>query len=374
MIQIVPVTSKAQQKEFIHFPWKVYKGNPHWVPPLISDMKKMLKPDFPFYEYGTLQLFLAYRGKELVGRVGASLNPLYEQHHEKNVGFFGFFECINDQAVANALLKAAEDWLREKGMTKVHGPTSPSSTYEYGLLVEGFDDAPRIMMAYNPPYYQQFIENYGFTKVKQLYAYKMTAEGVMQNEKLRRGVEAAKKRYNIRIQPIDIPNLKDEIKKLKFIYNEGWENNWGHVPFTDKEIDMVAYSIKPVADNSLIFFVYVNEELAGMVVAVRDINYIIQKIDGKLFPLGWYHLLFNKKLRNQIKWMRVILLGLLPKFRGRAIDAVMYYELIRAGLELGCQYGEGSWILEDNDMMNRGMQAVNGEIYKRYNVYEKPLV
>lgn len=373
MIKIVPITSKSQENDFIRFPWKIYKGNQYWVPPLISDMKKMLKKDFPFYEYGTLQLFLAYKNDELVGRIGASLNPLYEQHHEKNVGFFGFFECINDQEVANELFKAADEWLRSKGMTKVHGPTSPSSTYEYGLLVEGFDDSPRIMMVYNPPYYQQLIENYGFQKVKQLYAYKMTAEGVMANEKLRRGVEIAKKRYNIRIQPIDIPNLKEEVKKIKYVYNEAWENNWGHVPFTEREIDMIAYSIKPVADRSLIFFTYINEELAGLVVAVRDINYIIKKIDGKLFPFGWYHLLFNKKLRNQIEWMRVILLGLLPKYRGKAIDAVMYYELIRASLELGCKYGEGSWILEDNEMMNRGMEAVNGEIYKRYNVYERNL-
>lgn len=373
MIKIVPVTTKAQQKLFIHLPWKIYKNYPHWVPPLLDDMRKMLKPDFPFYEYGTLQLFLAYKDEELVGRVGASTNPIYEEHHEKNVGFFGFFECINDQEVAHALLDAAMEWLRKQGKTKVHGPTSPSSTYEYGLLVEGFDDEARIMMTYNPPYYQQLIENYGLIRVKQLYAYKMTAEGVMGNDKLARGVEIAKKRYNIRIQPIDIKNLKEEVKKIKYVYNEAWENNWGHVPFTDKEIDMIAFSIKPVADPSLIFFVYVNEELAGLVVAVRDINYIIKKIDGKLFPLGWYHLLFNKKLRNQIQWMRVILLGLLPKFRGKAIDAVMYYELIRAAQALGCKYGEGSWILEDNEMMNRGMQAVNGEIYKRYNVYEKPL-
>jgi len=373
MIEIVAVKTKAQQKAFIHFPWKVYQGNPHWVPPLLDDMWKLLKPNFPFYEYGELQWFLAYRGKDLVGRIGASVNPLFEEHHEKNVGFFGFFECLNDQEVADALFRAAEDWLRAKGKTKVHGPASPSSTYEYGLLVDAFDDSPRIMMTYNPPYYATLIEQYGFVRVKQLYAYKMTAEGVMANEKLKRGVEAAKKRYNVRIQPIDIPNLKEEVKKLEYVYNGAWENNWGHVPFTHREIEMISFAIKPVADASLIFFVYVNEELAGMVVAVRDINYIIKKIDGRLFPFGWYHLLFNKKLRNKIEWMRVILLGLLPKFRGKAIDAVMYYELIRAGLDLGLKYGEGSWILEDNEMMNRGMLAVNGELYKRYNVYEKPI-
>jgi len=372
MIKVVPVESKKQEKIFIRFPWKIYKNDPHWVPPLIKDMKDMLSPKHPFYEYGKLQLFLAYKGDEVVGRIGASLNSLYDEHHGAGTGFFGFFESIDDQEVANALLDAAMDWLRKNKQTKVQGPASPSSTYEFGLLVEGFDDSPRIMMVHNAPYYQKLIENYGLEKAEGLYAYKMTPDKIFANEKLKRGVNIAKKRYDIEIRPINMKKMTEEVDKIKKIYNEAWEVNWGHVPFTDKEIDMIAEGIKPVADPELIPFVYVKGELAGMAVAVRDVNHIIKELDGKLFPFGFLKLL-SKKRRSKIPWMRVILLGLLPKYRGKGIDAVIYYHLIEESLKMGLKYGEASWILESNPMMNRGMRVVSGEVYKRYNVYEMDL-
>ena len=254
----------------------------------------------------------------------------------------------------------------------MNGPASPSSTYDYGLLVDGFDDSPRIMMTYNPEYYIKLIEGAGLGKVKQLYAYKMTAEGVMADKRLARVVGLIQKRYEVTMEPIrmDKKGLKEDVAKIKQVYNEAWDPNWGHVPFTETEIDAVAEGIKPVADPELILFCYVKGELAGMAVAVRDVNLITKDFGGKVLPFNIFKIL-SKKNREKVEWMRVILLGLLPKFQGKGIDAVFYWTLIQNSLKLGLKYGEASWILEDNEMMNRGMQNVNGEIYKRYNLYEK---
>lgn len=371
MIQIVPVETPAQRKTFMMLPWKIYKNDPNWVPPLLMDLKKMFNPaKHPFYEYGTMKLFLAYKNNELLGRIAAITNDRYDHYHPREngkTGFFGFFESVNDQEVANALLDRAKTYLQEIGMAFMNGPASPSSNYEFGALSEGFDDAPRVMMSYNPSYYIKLYENYGLNLVKTLYAYKIDADTVFNNEKLKRGAELVKKRYNVELRPINMKDLKSEVQKVKDIYNRAWELNWGYVPLTDKEIDVMAEELKMTAEPKLMPFVYVNGQLAGMAIATLDFNLLLKKINGRLFPFGIFTLLTQKK---RIKWMRIILLGLLPEFRGKGLDAPLYYELVKNGLELGLTHAEGSWILEDNVEMNRGMEVVSAKIYKKYQVFE----
>lgn len=368
MLQILPVQSRRDQKAFIHLPWVIYKDDPYWVPPLISEMKTWFKRNHPFYEYGEMQFFIAKMNTQVVGRIAAINNPLYEQHHGINMGFFGFFESINDQNVANALLEAAEKWLNHRGITQIQGPANPSSNYEIGLLIEGFEDSPRIMMTYNPPYYEQLILNFGFKKVKNLLAYKVDAAEALKNKKLQRVVGLAKKRYGLTVRNFDLKNLKQEVMHLKKVYNAAWEPNWGHVPFTDKEIDAMAAGLKPIAESKLLVFGEIDGEVVAIGLALLDYNFILKQMNGRLFPFNFIKMFTQKK---HIKWSRVLTLGVEPKHQKKGIDGILCYELLKAAVEMGVPYGEGSWVLEDNEMMKRSMQNFNGVVYKKYGMYEK---
>lgn len=378
-IKIVPINSKSQKKAFMMLPFEIYKNNKYWVSPLLTDMRYMFglngffdsilgnKGLHPFYEYGQMQLYLAYKNNQLVGRIAAINNDKYNEIHQQyKTGFFGFFECINDQQVANALFDTAKNWLKKRGMNRMQGPASPSSSYDFGLLTKGFDDYPRVDMPYQHEYYQHLYGNYGLPCEQELLAYKMDAATIFNNEKLKRGAAAVQKRYKVEIRPIDMKNVKEEVKKIKEIYNKAWQPLWGIVPLSDAEIDAYAEKFLLIAIPELIPFIYVDGQLAGMAVAILDLNHILKDLKGKLFPFG-YKIFTQKK---KVKWMRVILLGLFSEFQGKGIDAVVYKHLIDAGMKQGFEYCEGSYILKDNAMMNRGMRAVSAEVYKEYKVYE----
>ncbi len=371
MIQVTEVTTPKDKKVFIKFPWTVYKDDPHWVPPLLMDMKKMFnEKKHPFYEYGEMKLYLARKEGQVVGRIAAIKNPLYNEHHDPNTGFFGFFECFDDQAVANALFDKAGEQLKAWGYTFIHGPANPSSNYEYGLLIDGFNDSPRVMMSYNPEYYVKLVENYGFENLKNLLAYKVPGEDADRSAKMKRVVDAVTRRYNVTLRHIDFKRLDEEVALIKEIYNECWEPNWGHIPMTEAEFNDMAAGLKQFADAEFLTFVYCDGEVAGLSMTLRDMNFVTKQMNGKIFPFGWTKLFTQKK---HIKWARVLILGVLPKFQKKGLDAVLYSEILRVGLKLGCKYAEGSWILEDNPMMNRGLQAINGEVYKTYAAFGKDI-
>lgn len=367
MLTIQPVETPKQKKQFIHFPWKIYAGDMMWVPPLLMDVKEKLSPKFSFFEFGSMQMFLAVRDGEVVGRIAALQNDLYNKEHEDKTGFFGFFECIDDQNVANLLFDTAKKWLQERGRDIMHGPASPSSNHDYGLLVKGFADPPKLGMTYNPPYYQDLVENYGFKKTQGLFAYKIDANRVMEDPKMVRGNRIVRERTGVKIRNINMKDLKNEINILRKIYNEAWEKNYGFVPMTDKEIDEYAAGFKQIAEPSLIFFAEIDGKPVGTALSLLDYNYVFKQMNGRLFPFNFIKMFTQKK---HITWARVMLLGILPKYRGKGLDAVLYYETVRAAQALGVEYGEASWILEDNAMMRRGMELIKGEIYKTYNVYE----
>lgn len=370
-ITIQKVNSKKDIIRFIKFQWDIYKNDKYWVPPLIMDKKKLLdKEKHPFYKHAESELFLALRNGKIVGRIAAIKNDLHNKYHNDKVGFFGFFECINDQSVANSLFDAAKEWLRSKGLTEMRGPANPSSNDEYGMLIDGFDDEPRIMMTYNPKYYLDLCDNYGFKKAKDLYAYKLENRKVISSDKLRRVAEIAQKRSGIKITQIDMKNFDKEIEKVKYVYNKAWAPNWGFVPMTDEEIDFMAKELKPIAEPSLILFGEIENKIVGFSLVLLDYNYVLKKINGRLFPFGFLKILKHKK---EIKWSRILTLGIIPEYQKRGLDAVFYWEIVQRAANVGILLGEASWILEDNDMMNRGAETMNGEIYKKYRIYEIPI-
>jgi len=372
-IETIDLNKKNDKKRFVDFDYEIYKDSPHWVAPLRMDINERLNPKkHPFYLNGKIQCFVALRNGKIVGRIAAIDNNNYNEFHSSNVGFFGFFECINDQEIANVLFDKVTEWHQSQQNNILQGPVNPSTNYESGLLIDGFDDDPKIMMSYNPPYYQKLMENYGLHVSMKMYAYKVEDHNVLANEKLLRVKDIALQRSNTSLRLVNKKKLNLEIEHIKKIYNKAWENNWGFVPMSDAELNLMANELKLILDTQFAPMIE-NEkgEVVAFALALRDINVITKDFKGSLFPFNFLKLLFGQK---KIKWIRVLLLGILPEYRGKGLDAVMYYEMIKNGLKVGIDRAEASWILESNPEMQKGMKVVNGEIYKTYAIFEKQIL
>jgi GNAT superfamily N-acetyltransferase len=367
---IRPVRSKADEKAFIKFQWVPYKGNPAWVPPLLLDRRKALdRKNNPFYRHASMEMFLAERNGELVGRIAAIVNDNHIKEHHEKVGFFGFFESVNDQEVAGALFDAASSWLKERGMEAIRGPASPSVNDEYGLLIDGFHLPPMILMAYNPPYYQALVEGCGFAKAKDLYAYKVVEAKVF-TDKLVRGTEIVRKRTGVTIRTIDFSQFDREVKILRELYSRGWESNWGEVPMTEDEFAYAAKDLKALAYPELVLIAEIKGKPVGFALTLPDYNQIlIHNRKGHLLP-ALIRIALNRKKMNQC---RIIILGVLPEYQRNGLGGLMFYETGRRGVDRGFPVGEASWVLEDNIMMVRGAELMGGEIWKRYRIYQKSL-
>lgn len=367
-IEIKHVTSKKDLNTFLKFPWEIYKDDPYWVPPLLMEKKEILdKKKNPFFNNAEIDLYMAYKDGELAGRIAAIKNDMHNKVHNENVGFFGFFECINDQEVANKLLDTAREWLKVKGLDVMRGPASPSSNDEWMLLIDGFEDEPRLMMPYNPRYYMDLLDNYGLKKAKDMYAWKLERDKVLSSEKLKRIAELAKKRSGVTVRQLNMKDFTNELERFKEVYNKAWEPNWGFVPLTDEEIDAFAKNLKPLVEPEIVLFMEKEGETIGAALCMLDYNAIFKEMDGKLFPFNFLKLFTQKK---KIKYARIITLGIIPEHQKKGLDAVLYYEIVTRANEIGITNGEASWVLEDNDMMNRGAKVMNAEIYKTYRVYE----
>ncbi len=379
-VRIIPVTSPQQRQEFVRFPWHLYRHDPNWVPPIFGDRLKLLDPQkHPFWEHGEFQLFLALRGDQVVGTISAHLNHRHNQVHGDKVGFFGFFEAIEDQAVAGALLDAAAGWLRARGMEAIRGPESPSQNEECGLLIEGFELPPVVMMTYNPPYYQRLIEQAGFQKAQDLYAWDIRTD-IFDHDiqklpaKFLRVAEQARQRANLVVRKIDMKHFEREVEIAKQVYNLAWEKNWGFVPMTDHEIEHLGNELKFIIDPDLVYIAEVDGRPAGISLGVPDVNLALLKARPQpntwSFPLTVLKLLWHRRTINAF---RLMIMGVVPEYREMGIDAIFYVETARTAFAKGYDRCEMSWILESNDMMNRIIERLGGRIYKRYRLYEKPL-
>ena len=373
-VKIIPVTNAKQKKQFIDFEWTVNKNTPHWVSPLRMERIKVLDTrKNPFYSHAEIQLFLAYKDDEIAGRIAAITNQNYNDFQNDNAGFFGFFDCINDQEVANALLNAAVKWLKAKGKDLMYGPMNPSTNDEVGILIDGFDTPPYMMMTHNAVYYPQLAEGFGLTKAKDLYAWFVTSEEAMKNisEKMRRVSEKILKKYKITIRNLVIKNLKDEIKLIKDIYNNAWSRNWGFVPFTDDEINVLAKDLAQVADQDLLLLAEKEGNPIAFSLTLPNINEVLKNIpNGRLLPTGIFKLLTGMK---KIKYLRVLVLGVKKEFQFLGLGSIFYIETIMRAKKKGYLGGEMSWILEDNYTMNKPIEDVGAKKYKTYRVYQYPL-
>lgn len=357
-------------KDFINLPVDIYAEDPNWVQPLNVDLKTLLDPaKHPYHQHAWSVLLLATRDGRPAGRMAVHINHRYNERWNESVGHFGFFECQDDAEVAGALFSHAEELLRERGCSVVRGPFSWSTNEELGTLVDGFDTPPTIMMTHNPPYYPTLIEACGYTKAKDLYAYWMDDPGGVP-ERLRRGAELVQKRKKVTFRTIDMKNFDRDVELAMKVYNEAWYDNWSAVPMTDAEFRHLAKDLKTIVNPNLVFFVFVDDELAAFALSVPDANQAIKLAKGRLFPFGLIRMLLEIK---KIKHFRTLALGVMEKFRGSAIDTLLYYETFRRGQEMGYESAELSWILEDNYAIRNPLEKIGCKIYKTYRIYEKAL-
>lgn len=373
MKQIVFVEGKNRLKEFIDFPHDLYKTDTNYVPELYIAQRDLLTPGkHPFHEHSFIQLFLALDGKEVVGRIAAIQNNNHNHANQATDGFFGFFECINDQETANLLLNAAGSWLKEKGLTTMIGPVNPSTNETCALLIDGFNGQPLAMMPYNFPYYLPLLENNGFYKKTDLRAYKFTAGNYNdRSKKLLDALQERLKRNSITIRKINMKNFKAEARALKEVYNKAWDQNQGFVPMTSNEFDYMAKDLKLILDPDFCLVAEQNGKLIGFALAIPDINQVLIKIKrGRLFPFGLLKLLF---LKRRIKGIRIMVLGVIDGYRKMGIEACMYGNIIKSFQEKDLEYAEASWTLDDNFLINKAIEHINGIPYRKYRIVEKKL-
>lgn len=370
-ITIKKVESKKDLNRFIKFPWKIYKGDPHWVPPLLLDVKKLLnKKKNPFFLHSEADLFLAEKDGRIVGRIAAILNNNHNDFQKEKTAFFGFFESINDQKVSDKLFETVKNWAQQKGMDLLRGPMNFTINDTCSLLIEGFDSSPVIMMTYNPEYYINLLTEAGFHNAKTLLAYDFSSD-LQIPERFIKFANRVLRDKELNIRKINMKKLNDEIKIVRDIFNNAWETNWGFVPLTKEETVFLAEDLKTGIDPDIVFIAEVNGEPAAFALTLPDYNEILKNINGRLLPFGIFKLLLGKK---KIKRVRVIILGVSKKYqKKRGLAPALYYETYRRGINKGYQLGEFSWILEDNILINRAMEGLGAKVYKKYAIFESKL-
>lgn len=375
-VEVKPVETGRELKQFLDFPYRLYRGDPYWVSPLRMDRKDMFSPKkHPFYEHAEVQPFLALKDDRPAGTIVAIINHAHNQFQQEKVGFFGFFETIQDPDVAERLLGTASNWVKARGMTAIRGPMSFSTNEECGLLIDGFDSSPVVMMTYNPRYYVELIEKAGFGKAQDLYAYAASTslfhDGTENAARLSRIAERVKSRYGFKVRKVDMKHFDDEIARFKKVYNSAWERNWGFVPMTGPEFDHLAANLKLILDPDLAFVAELNGDPVGFSLFLPDVNQALKGTGGHLVPamarLLWY------RWAKRFTICRGLAMGVLREHRMRGIAAMMYHETVKEALPKGYKMGELSWILESNVAMNQDLQMLSGKVYKTYRVYEKTL-
>lgn len=378
-ISITPVSDKAQREQFITFPWKVYADDPNWVPPLISERKQFLDPDHnPFFEHAQATFYLALRNGRRVGTIGAFTNHLYNQVHDANAGFFGFFEVLDDPEAAAALLATAQTQLKADGHDELIGPMQYSTNDELGLLVDGFDDPPRILMTYNPPRYQGYIEAAGFEKAMDLWAYAMDIAAVRasMSEKVKRVSMKIRQRYDLTLRTVNMQDFDNEVARIKDMYNAIWQRNWGFVPMTDGEVELLAQNLKQIIDPDFVPILERDGRAVAFGIALPDLNQPLLKAyprPGKPEVLTLLKMLWHWKVRPSMTWVRAWALGVLPEVQGLGLESLLLLELSETAYRKGYPYGEMSWILENNTRIQQTISQFGAEVYKTYRIYKKPL-
>jgi len=373
MAHVIPVHTPKELTAFVDFPHTLYKDDTTYVPELHIAQKELLtKGKHPFHDHSELQLYLAYEGKEVVGRIAAINNVNHNSFNKTNEGFFGFFDVVNNYDVAKLLLDEAFRWLKAKGFERVLGPVNPSTNETAGVLIEGYDTPPVVMMTYNATYYSAFLEKYGFQKETDLWAFLIESTDFKDKAaRLMNVFEERLKARNITIRQANLKQFEKEVASLEVVYNSAWDKNFGFVPMTAAEFKYMAKDMKMILDPEFCLVAEHEGKAIGFALCIPDLNEVMIKVKkGRLLPFGIFHLLFGLK---KIKRLRVIALGVTEGYRKLGIEACFYGRIINSGLKKGFTSAEASWILEDNTMMNQALKNINGKLYKKYRIYQKAL-
>ncbi|MBN1465568.1 N-acetyltransferase [candidate division KSB1 bacterium] len=369
MIDIRPVSLKKELRQFITLPWKIYKDDPYWVPPLIADQYKLFdKKNGTFFSFGQAELFMAFDGKEPLGRITAHIDFQYEKYRDDRSGRFGFFECVNDQYVADLLFDRAEEWVRAKGKKRIEGPYNFTLYDASGVLYEGFDSMPVVLLTYNPQYYNDLLVNGGFEKAIDWYAF-MVRDTVELRPSFKR-IRERVLQQGIRIERLDMKKLDAAVQYIGPIFNEGWMDNWGHVPFTDGQLRDLRQELKYVVEPNLTYLAFLQDECIGFSLSAKDANPALKKANGRLFPFGLLRIMLEMR---KIKRLRTIAMGVLKEHRHRGLDTLFYLNTIEEGIQMGYRESECSMIVETNQSMIAALERLDAERYKTYRFYQKEL-
>jgi GNAT superfamily N-acetyltransferase len=375
-LEVRPVATKRELTHFIKLPWQLYRNEPNWVPPLISERKKFLDRDEnPFFEHAEAEYFLAWRDGEPVGRISAHVDRNFNEFQQNDWGLFGFFEAEDDPEIAQALLEAAEAWLRERGRDRMVGPMDFTTNDECGLLVAGYERKPLILQGWHHPYYLPLLEGYGLQKEMDLYMWELRLDKVEEQGGFHPMIQAAAKKvtdeHGVTVRHMRKRDFEAELGRFLEVYNAAWERNWGFVPLNENEVRHYAKDLKPILDEQWTWIAERDGEILGAALTLPDINVALAHMNGRLLPLGWAKFLWWKR---KIDGCRVFALGVKPEYQHLGIAAAFYIEHVENARQPGAiWWGEMGWILETNEPMNRAMEGMGGEIVKRYRIFEKDL-
>ncbi|HSN98622.1 MAG TPA: hypothetical protein VLS89_09990 [Candidatus Nanopelagicales bacterium] len=376
-IQIREHTPGRDLDDFIAAGHEVFRFDPAWVPPLDFEIKQRLSPKHnPFFNRAEVALFTAWKGGRVAGRCSASIDREYLRVWKDDTGFFGFLDTIDDQKVATALLDAAEGWLRRRGMKRVMGPFSLYPNEEVGILIEGFEHPPVLMMGHSRRYQGKLVEGAGYEKEKDLYCWRYT-DRIPFPDRIIKAWETIKSLPEVKLRSVDLSRFDEEIRTIMEIYNEAWEGKWGYVPALPDEIEKMGKDLKLIVDPDVAFMAEVNGKPVGMCIMLPNLNEAIRDLEGKLLPLGWAKAAWRLKVKHP-RSSRLMLLGIRREVRNNVkryggLSAAMYVEVAKRGLGKGYRWGELSWTREDDAPINLGIRSMGAELYKKYRVYRKAL-
>jgi len=371
---ISPVRGKNDLQAFLDLPYLIYADDPHYVYPLQSQLKEFLdKKKNPFFRHAETETWLARRNGKVIGRIGACVDTYHNDHWKETTGFFGFFECIDDAAVAHTLFDTARDWIKGQGQTIMRGPLSFTTNHDApGLLIKGDPGSPVQGMAYNPEYYEAFFDSYdGLESSKNLWAWQIRAEDVKLPKKAEENaIKVLKGETDLIVRPINKKDFKNEVELIRSLYNRCWHENWGFIPMDPDEFYFSAKEMKMLVNENLLLIAEWQGEPIGFSMTVPDFNRAMKRVKGKLFPFGIFKFLRDKQ---NIDYARTLLLGVLPEHRHKGVDVMMVLRSYKAAIRGGITAGECSWILDNNRVMNRILEKLGAKVYRTYRIYDKAL-
>jgi len=369
------VASRRDLNRFIDVPFRLRRDDPQWVPPLRFERRQFLnRRKNPYFEHAEVELFLAERDGEPVGRLSAQVDERWDSFQGGRDGLFGFFDSEHDPQVASALFEAASDWLSERGRQRLLGPMDFTTNDECGLLIEGYDEPSMILEPWHPPYYRELIEGLGMTKAMDLLMWELWLGTLKQGDEfhqfIERAAEQSRVEHGIVVRKVRKRDLESELVPFMEVYNEAWGSNWGFVPITEAEVRAQAKNLRPVLSEEWCMVAEKDGEVVGAALTLPDINQVLRRMNGRLFPTGWWHFLTG---RRKIDRLRVFALGVRPQYQHTGVAAALYVEHREAAVRMPQKGGHMGWILETNDAMNRAMEGMGGKVVQRYRIYERPL-